>query len=174
MAHYIMPYAFGLTKDGKPDTETAARLDKAYSLAERKGKKTIIFLGAGMQAYAQTKGAYSLATPMRAYLRTKTWPIDRIKVYSKGYDTVTETLSFQQFLMQHTAGDLTMVETATSWWHVPRVRMICRIIFGTSIKVHPAPTTHSIFRLAYDIVREVGAFPPSAFRAWRVSKNISI
>ena len=160
--YYIMPYAFGLNDDGTVDTETKVRLDQALCAANE--KKGNIFLGAGMYKYAQKKGAISLSYSAYQYLIEKGVSKDKIKDYADGYNTMTETLAFWQYVSLHDQRDA-IIEAATSWWHVPRVWAVCRIIFGRSIKVHAVRSTHSSLNIVYDMVREIAAFSRSVFIA---------
>ena len=160
--YYIMPYAFGLDHDGTPDVEAKVRLDKALFLANE--KKGNIFLGAGMYKYAARRGAISLSYSAYQYLIGRGMGKEKIKDYADGYNTMTETLAFWQYLGLRNQRDA-IVEVATSWWHVPRVWAVCRIIFGRSIKVHAVQSMHSGPNLVYDMVREIAAFPRSVFMA---------
>ena len=166
---YYMPYGFGLENDGTPDAEAKVRLDKTMLIANKKNGS--IFLGAGMQGYAQTKGGESLSSAAYCYLQTKGWQTIRIKMCAQGHNTVTETLTFRTFLCVDSCDDV-VGEVVTSWWHVPRVWMICCLIFGKPIVVHAASSTHSGFLLIYDIAREVLAFPRSVLHASRAARSL--
>lgn len=167
-----MPYAFGLDEKGKPDAEMAARCDEAFAIAQHKPHATI-FLGAGMGTYAKARGASSLATAAFFYLRDKkNLPSRQMLIYAHGYSTVTETMTFYEFLKSRPQQENTEIAVATSWWHAPRVRMICRIIFGKPVTVYTCPCTRTYPQLAFDIAREIAAFPSSFFRAMQCIKNM--
>ena len=163
--YFIMPYAFGLEKDGMPDAEARARLDRALKIARDvqclTNSNVIIFLGAGMEDRTRPKGSESLEASSKAYLESKGWPADQIRCNAFGYNTVTETLSFYGYAY----GSERIIYAVTSWWHEPRVWAVCRVIFGRGIKVYASPSGHSGFMLIYDIAREILALPLSVYRA---------
>lgn len=164
-----MPYAFHLNNNGTPDLEARARLDEAVRIARSKNFGTI-FLGAGMQDYARKRGAASLSFAAWRYLRTKGWPPQQKFIWDTGHNTVTETLAFYSFLRQ--SHHRIEIETVTSWWHKPRVWLVCRIIFGRPITVHSTRSTLSLPHLCFCIARETAALPVSAFRARGAAKKL--
>lgn len=167
-----MPYAFGLDGKGKPDAEMAARCDKALAVAQQMPHPTI-FLGAGMGAYAKARGASSLATAAFFYLRDKkNWPSRQMFISAHGYSAVTETLTFYEFLKSRPRQDDMEIAVATSWWHAPRVRMICRIIFGRPVTVYTCAGTRMYSQLVFDIAREIAAFSSSFVRAMLCAKKL--
>ena len=171
MKYWIMPYAFGLDKDGTPDAEARARMDKALAIVSDKSylDAPSIFLGAGMQECAQSRGAISLSDSGVKYLEMRGLSKHRIGVDARGWNTVTETYALYGYFKDVERN--VIIEAATSWWHVPRVWAVCRIIFGRPIKVHATRSAHSSFRLLYDIMREVIAFPRSALMAASIRKK---
>lgn len=160
-----MPYAFHLDGKGFPDAEGRARCDAALAHAHQQKNYPTIFLGAGMWPAPGGKKRCSLAGAAFRYLRSHGWPSRQILSRPAGYNTATETMAFWYFL-QEGRNNLT-AEVATSWWHAPRVKMICRLVFGHPVKVHTCPSTHSVPRLSYDIVREIAAFPKSFLLAMK-------
>ena len=162
LKYFIMPYAFKLNDDGTPDAEAKVRLDDAAAIVNQ--RNGVIFLGAGMENYAKTKGANSLSESAHRYLITKGLSEHRIAIRVEGFNTVTETRAFRTFLSLH-ASDNHVCEVVTSWWHVPRVWLVCRIIFGKAIKVHGTSSAHFGFQLVYDIAREMVVLPYSVCMA---------
>ena len=171
MKYWIMPYAFGLDKDGASDTEARARLDKALEIVRNQSPLIApsIFLGAGMEKYAKAHGISSLSHAGAWYLRTRGWSRHQVAMDARGRDTVTEALVLYAYFKE--VEKSVIIEVTTSWWHVPRVWAVCRIIFDRPIKVHATRSTHSGFRLLYDIVREAVALPRSVFIAACIKKN---
>ena len=176
--YYIMPYAFGLEKDGTPDAEARVRLDKALAVTREQGGHVdpFIYLGAGMEERARLRGVESLAASAQAYLELKNWSKDQTVIYPNGCNTVTETLGFFEYVTvdDYDKDSDYIAEATTSWWHAPRARMVCRLLFGGSVKVHSAPSTHRGFDLLYGIMREVAAFPLSAFHAWHLAREMRL
>ena len=164
--YFIMPYAFGLEDNGMPDAEARERLDEALKIARDlidhlTDSNIIIFLGAGMGDRTRPKGSESLAASSKVYLESRGWSADQIRCNAFGYNTVTETLSFYGYA----EGSDRIIYVVTSWWHWPRVWVVCRLIFGRGIKVYASPSGHSGFMLIYDIAREILALPLSVYRA---------
>ena len=169
-----MPYAFGIDKNGRPDAEARARLDKAYASAKEKIERfdVIIFLGAGMSEYTQRYGVASLAMASSLYLQEWGWPEDRIVMRPIGYSTMTETRALRDYL----AGckcfpDQVQVEVASSWWHAPRVSATCMVFFGSSVRIVQSSTEHTGKKLIIDIMREILALPRSVLMAWYARKK---
>ena len=162
-----MPYAFGIDHDGKPDVEARACLDEALAIAGKKSRDfdIIIFLGAGMPERTKPYGAESLAASAAAYLRKKGWPAIRIVTSPVGYSTVTETCALYDYLKCCLCPRSMIIGVVSSWWHIPRVWAVCRIILGGSVKIHVSKTGHSGKALICDILREIPALPRSIFMA---------
>lgn len=163
--YWIMPYAFGVSKSGWPDTEGQARIDKAMEVLGQQNPlhAPCIFLGADMEDKTQPY-AESLAGASASYLKAK-YNVSQqlITIYAKGRNTVSETQALYDYFSR--VPESIKIETVTSWWHTPRVWIICWILFGKPLKVHAAKTTHQGRRLAKDIIREIAAFPLSIYYA---------
>ena len=69
--YLIMPYAFGIDYNGKPDAEARVRLDEALARATSKSRDfdVMIFLGAGMPEHTRPYDVKSLAASGAAYLQ---------------------------------------------------------------------------------------------------------
>ena len=171
ITHYIMPFAFGVDHDGRPDSEARARLDKALEIARGiYGYPVYIFLGAGMPECTMKYSVESLAASATAYLKEKGWPADRIITRALGYSTVVETCALANYLKcRVSSGDRVIIKVVSSWWHTPRVWAVCRILLGWSVRVHVSKTGHSGKALIYDMAREMLAFPRSILMAWWAS-----
>ena len=169
-----MPYAFGVDHNGEPDAEARVRLDDALAIAMSKIRDfdIMIFLGAGMSERTKPYGAESLAASAAAYLQKKGWLAKCIVTRPMGYSTLTETCALYDYIKQCSCPREDMViEVVSSWWHIPRVWTVCRIMFGSSVKVRISQTGHSGKTLLYDILREIPALPRSALMAWALQKK---
>lgn len=167
-----MPYAYRLEDDGTLDPEARSRCDNALRIAQNNTEMKIV-LAAGWQEYAHKRGAESLAQAAETYLKTKNWPHHKIHVSAKGFNTVTETSVFYRVIsLRSYMGYLGAV--TTSWWHVPRVWLVCKIIFKPykTPLVYAAPTTLGLRALAYNILRECIAIPKSIREAWKIKKTL--
>ena len=163
MKHFIMPYACGVDRAGMPDAEAKARLDKALAVARRKcerGLDVIIFLGAGMPERTRKYGYASSAESATVYLQDAGWPAERIVQRPKGFRTTVETFAFYQYL--HELGDQEYtLEVVSSWVHIARVWMICRIVFGSSVRISISRSGFRGKTLLEMLLREVVAIPHS-------------
>ena len=167
-----MPYAFHLEDDGTLDPEAKIRSDKALRIAEN-NQESIIVLAAGWQKYAEQRGVASLAHAAMTYLKTKGWPQNRMRVSPEGYNTVTETA----ILYRVTLCDNNLFcpkYVVTSWWHKPRVWLVCRILFPdlSMPQVYATRTTRRGLLLVRDMLRECIAIPKSVFEAFKMNKTL--
>lgn len=155
MRQYLFgPLSFGLDPDGQPNQEARVRCDRAVRLARRESdaileSDAMFVVSGGNGALAQKSSVYSLATATETYLQ-KSWGVAHDRILNRGrYDdtnTVIEILVLRQTTLTYRKdtkkqGDKVIARPVTSWWHAPRVWLICLIIFGKPVHVHISRTT---------------------------------
>ena len=170
---FIMAYACGLNREGRPDREAQARLDKALEIAKEKRRSfdVFIFLGAGMPERTEKYGVASLAAASASYLEEKGWPKSQIVVEPVGYNTVVETRAFRDCLrlvrLANMRADEMEVHVVSSWVHAPRVWIVAHLLLGWSVHVHASRTGFRAKKMWYYLAYEIAALPQSIVRAVR-------
>lgn len=138
MQTFIVPYACGFGQNFEPDRVGKIRCRAAMMLAHRQYDPVIV-LGCSMPEYSPYN--QTLSRVMSNYLEGLGWPKNRIIANAKGYDTITETAAVLEITDQLEPSKIVAV---SSWYHIPRIRMIWHIAFRRGIQTksvqHPTNT----------------------------------
>lgn len=177
--YFVSPLARSLEADGQPDAEARSRCDRAVFFAKRE-PYTVIVLGGGNGALAQKCGVYNLSTSVEIYLQKRYAWQGEILNWGRynDTDTVDEVLTLHRAVRTHkpstsppdTSGEpyKRVARPVTSWWHAPRVWLVCLIIFGKPVRVHVSKTTLVWWKIPLQFVfHECPGFFKSCFHAWR-------
>ena len=136
-------------------------------------KKVVFAQCAGMPEKTLKYGADSLAHASANYLESLGVSREMMILNPVGYNTVQETLAACQVISHaNMSWDAEIIAT-TSWWHVPRVWLACRIIFGRHIRVVGSKTTLRGRALLKSFLREIPGLPKSYIEAvwWVYFRN---
>jgi hypothetical protein len=172
----------GFEDKGQLDREARVRCDRAVFFATKEPNAVIVLAG-GKGAYAQKVGVYSLANAAEIYLQKKWAWAGRILTWGCYGDTntVDEIHTLHQALLFYTldADDQKVAidkragvpRAVTSWWHAPRVWLICFIIFRKPTRVHMSRTTLSGRTVAWKIAVEFFCLFTSVLQARKKRKH---
>lgn len=158
--NYVVPYACGFDQDDLPDRIGKLRCDAALKIAQ-KIPDAVILLGAAMPEYSRSKSV-TLASAMARYLMTKGWPREKIFINAKGYEMVSETVAIGELIETLGPGKIIIVN---SWHHVPRIKLVWRILFGKGVKSRAVG--HKV-KLSVSTIIKFALVPfYSAWKAWQ-------
>ncbi len=163
----IMPFAYGVDGGQIPDAEGRSRCDAAF-VAACHISRAMFVLGAGLQSYTMRFGVASLADAAANYLKMKGWPENRIIMNPEGHNTVTEVLAVRSILGNAGIGKIILV---SSWWHIPRIRVIAKALLHCECEFIAARSTHGHLRVGYYVLRECAAVVRSYAHAQEYQKH---
>ncbi len=173
-----------------PDPEGRVRCNRAVAIAQQKPQNTTVVFGAGNGKDAQkgpdvsqkrvTKmvdvdanegGVYDLATAAAGYCDQQGWK-GEVLVWGRYDDTTTVKeiivlLRAYRFLQEPTKEYRFLPRPVTSWWHAPRVWLICLIVFWKPVRVYMSRSALPWRSLMKMILMEVLSMPFSCVRAVR-------
>lgn len=168
--YYYTPLSFGIRADGI-DPEARSRYDRALRAARKKTNSVFVLAG-GWTELAQRHGFPSLAHAGETYLKTEgKWDgliLTRIFQEQRS-NSVDEMLSLwiETTLCTIKGEENPKIRPVTSWWHAPRVWLICLFIFHKPVRVHLARSTLSRRIIVREILRhECPGYFKSCVQAW--------
>lgn len=108
----------GKVDDGKLNPDSVGRCEAALRAAKQYPDSIIV--------YGVDYSIPGLTETTIAWLNEKGWPAERLIVNPKGHNSLGEAEAVIEVLNQHGAKEIVI---ATSWYHLPRVWMIFRLLF---------------------------------------------
>jgi len=169
--YYYTPLSFGIHTDGI-DPEARNRYDRAL-VAARKKIDAAFVLGGGWIGLAQKYGFASLAHAGETYLKEQgTWDgAIFVRVFQEGQSNSVDeifALWIETALYKLKNPEKNpKVRPVTSWWHAPRIWLICLFIFHKQIWVHMSRSTLPWRTILRDFLRhECPGYATSCIQAW--------
>jgi len=110
--------------------EQKKRIDHGLELFRKKEAKYLLFCGGFGKHFNTTKT--SLAKHMKIYALQKGIPNKKIILESRSFNTIENIIFAKQILDKIKFKKILIV---SSDWHIPRVKLICRYIFGKNYSI---------------------------------------
>jgi len=117
---YIVVFGAAVESDGKPSAVLRHRLDAALRSAEGRSRVRVLVTG-GLGCHPPAE-----AVAMRGYLLDRGLSADRILTEPEGVNTLSSSVRCLEILRRQT--DVNSVVLCSSSFHLPRCRMIFRIL----------------------------------------------
>ena len=132
---YIVVFGAAVGPDGKPSAVLRHRLDAALRSAEERPMVRVLVTG-GLGKHPPAE-----AEAMRSYLLDRGFPADLILTEPEGVDTLSSSVRCLEILRRQ--ADVNAVVLCSSSFHLPRCRMIFRIL-GLSTESAAVPSDRRV------------------------------